>query len=164
MGIRTKIGDLFSVPLDGRKAGLGIVASMWNSELYLILFKEVFEADAIPKNLDIKSLQPFIASSSLDAKIWHGHWPIIANSKNLEWVIQPTYKIKEPIGWVAESFDRKQRMRISDELAEGLKYRKCVAPVRLEKALKAHNGYVEWNPIYDELLYSTVLKFVTSVP
>jgi len=41
---------------------------------------------------------------------------------------------------------------------EALRLRTVVAPVRLENALKAHNGVGGWDPKYDELRYSYVLE------
>ena len=151
-----KVGDIFTIPVGNGNLGTGIVASKWNAELYIVIFDEIFHNQLPPKKID--DLKPFIASSSLDAKIWHEHWEIIGNATDLTRFVQPIYKIEEPIGWVAESFDRKTRFQIDEYIATQLRYRKCVAPVILERALKAHAGCDDWNTNFDELLYTAVLK------
>lgn len=161
MRVKTKVGDVFMIPLPDGKAGLGTVAAKWRQELYLAVFEGLFEKDTLPN--DVRSLKPLLASSSLDAKIWHGHWPLIDGASDPSRIVQPIYKVEEPSGWMAESFDRKLRFKIDDVTAAQLRYRKCVAPVRLERAFKAHAGALEWRPDYDELRYSEVLRVRESI-
>lgn len=156
MSISCSRGDVFSVPLHGDSFGIGIVASSVHSELYILMFSETFRDRTLPT--DVCALEPLIASSSLDAKIWHGDWQIIGQTKDFGNIVQPIYKVREHEGWVAESFDESQRFHITPEVANRLSYRKCVAPIRLERALKAYAGYGAWEPEYDELLYTAVLR------
>jgi hypothetical protein len=153
VAITAKVGDLFSVPLNSEFWGVGIVSGRWKSELYLILFKEKFDSIDKLRNVDIESLTPLFSSSSLDAKIWHGHWPVVRVGVDTSRFVQPIYKIEEPIGFVAESFDRTIRRAIDPTLAEHFALRKGVAPVRLENALKAFHGLVPWDSVFDELKY-----------
>jgi len=155
VGVSCTQGDIFNVPIVGDAFGIGIVASSHHSELYLVIFRETFRVGTFPNN--VSALKPLIASSSLDAKIWHGDWQIIGHTKEVRNIVQPIYKVREPNGWIAESFDESQRFQITQEIASRLSYRKCVAPVRLERALKAHAGHGIWEPDYDELLYTKVL-------
>ncbi|MDR6860705.1 hypothetical protein [Variovorax guangxiensis] len=157
MGVRVKTGDLFCVPLDDAAFGLGIIAAGWRPELYIVLFAETV---ASPQAADVNtaSLTPLLASSSLDAKLFVGDWPILRRGTDSAAFSQPIYKVEEPDGTIAESFDRKLRIPISANVAERLQYRKGVAPVRLEKALKAHHGFGEWLAHFDELLYINVLR------
>jgi hypothetical protein len=71
---------------------------------------------------------------------------------------QPLYKVEEPAGMVAESFDRSFRQLVDSDVAGRLNYRKGVAPVRLENALKALHGHGAWDPVFDDLKYETVLR------
>lgn len=158
MNISAKIGDLFCIPLDATSFGAGVVAGKWQSELYLVLFKEVFADSQAFGELGAGSLTPIFASSSLDAKIWHGHWPLITRNADISWIVQPLYKVEEPGGTVAESFDRKFRRSINPSAAARLRYRRSVAPVRLENALKAYHGYKVWEPAFDELAYEKVVE------
>lgn len=153
MSIAAKVGDLFAVPLSPTAWGAGVVARKWKSELYLVFFKEQFnDLDKI-RIVEIGALTPCLASSSLDAKIWHGHWPVVREGIDTSILVQPIYKVEEPGGMIAESFDRKYRCAIDADTAELLTYRKVVAPVRLENALKACHGIGQWDSIFDELSY-----------
>lgn len=165
MSITAKVGDLFSVPLGPASWGVGVVARKWKSELYLVLFKERFDALEKVGSVEIETLTPLFASSSLDAKIWHGHWPVVREGVDISMIVQPVYKVEEPSGIVAESFDRKFRREIDAHIAEQLNYRKGVAPVRLENALKAYHGLAQWDSAFDELSYDLAIASdrVTSV-
>ena len=164
MGIRAKPGDVFTIPLGDKGYGIGVVAAKWQSELYLVVFAEtVANVDALT-DLEVATLTPLFASSSLDAKIWHGHWPIVRRCENLGGIQQPIYKVQEPSGWIAESFDRSFRTFVGGDIVEELKFRKCVAPIRLERALKAHAGDGDWLPAYDDFHYREVLKSCEVVP
>lgn len=158
MGIKAKIGDLFMIPLDQDAFGLGLVAGKWKDELYLIVFRDKFHQKSDLSEIPIESLSPLLASSSLDAKIWHGHWPIIRENVNVSCFSQPIYKIDEPNGIMAETFDRKSRWEIDSDVVSRLRYRKTVAPIRLENAFKASSGVSVWEPIFDELLYENVVR------
>ena len=156
MSISAKVGDVFLVPLDSQTNGVGVVAAKWKEELYLVLFAERIESAMSHSSIDIDRLTPYLASSSLDAKIWHGHWPVVQSGVNVSALIQPFYKVEERSGWVLESFDRKIRRNITAINSQSLDYRKTVAPVRLESALKASFKLAEWDPIYEELKYERI--------
>lgn len=158
MGTTARTGDLFSIPLSGTSSGVGVVAGKWKSELYLVVFKEKFEGAAELEGVQPAYLTPLFASSSLDAKIFHGHWPLIQRDTDVSIVAQPIYKVEEPTGVFAESFDRKVRTAISSDIAQALSYRKGVAPVRFENALKAYHGIGQWDPVFEELGYENVLR------
>lgn len=158
MGIITKIGDLFTIPLGDISFGLGIVVNNWNGELYLVLFKEQFDNLDSACKAQINELTPIFASSSLDAKLWHGQWKIIRNNIDVSMIMQPIYKVEEPQGTLAESFDRKFRKVINPIDAERLDYRATVAPIRLENALLAYHGIGEWNPIFEKLYFANVIE------
>lgn len=158
VGVVARRGDLFAVPLGDGSFGVGVVASMWMKELYLVLFAERFANEEQAASAQLEQLTPILASSSLDAKIWHRHWPILRRGVNATMLPQPVYKVEEPSGFVAESFDRESRRHIDADVATLLDYRRGVAPVRLEKALKAHHGLAQWDSSFDELAYSRVLR------
>ncbi len=153
MSVIVNQGDVFLIPLDAKWYGVGVVASKWKGELYLVLFSErTVSKSAV--DAPLASFTPVLASSSLDAKLWHGHWPIVGKLARLSSLMQPIYKVEERGGIVAESFDRSQRIPVSDGDAKHLHYRKTVAPIRLENALKAFHGLIPWIPAFDELRYT----------
>ena len=156
MSTIAKAGDFFAIPLSPDFWGCGVVALERKKELYLVIFEETFESlDGLNK-VNIEELTPFFSSSSLDAKIWNDHWPVIGKGLNVSALEQPIYKVEEGGRLIAESFDGKRRFLIGEHEAANIPYRKVVAPVRLENALKAHHGLINWNPIYDELRYFLV--------
>jgi len=157
MGIQVKAGDFFCVQLHTNSFGLGVVAAKWNSELFVVMFEETIVAPR-SEEIDFSVLTPLLASSSLDAKLYHGDWPIVKEDTNITALNQPIYKVEESQGTIAESFDRKIRVTVDSSIAEQLQYRKGVAPIRLEKALKAHHGDGVWEPHFNELLYQEVLR------
>ena len=55
--------------------------------------------------VNIEELTPFFSSSSLDAKIWNDHWPVIGKGLNVSALEQPIYKVEEGGRLIAESFD-----------------------------------------------------------
>jgi hypothetical protein len=73
-------------------------------------------------------------------------------TENLPGVPQPVFKVNHAGQMFLESRDRTVFRPASSSEEQVLRLRNVVAPVRLEKALKAHNGLGDWNPRYDELL------------
>ena len=157
MNVVAKVGDFFAIPLSSTVWGCGVVARKWKSELYLVLFEETFNNLEKIREVEINRLTPCLASSSLDAKIWHGHWPVMHERADVSKLAQPIFKVAEANKVIAESFDRKFRRPIDVEIANQLSYRKGVAPVRLENALRAHHGISEWDKIFDELRYDLAI-------
>ena len=155
MAKKLREGDIFSIQISEDQYSVGCVASRWRKEFYFVLFEEIFQFSHLPES--VFGLTPCIASSSLDAKIHHGHWVVYANDSNEVNFPQPLYKVEESTGYVVESFDRKTRYKLNRENAGNFKYRKCVAPVRLEKAIKAFHGFEEWVEMFDELRYERLV-------
>lgn len=157
MKIKAEVNDVFSITLGEGNVCLGIVAAKWKSELYILIFREKIEKSLALSNINVSELTPYFASSSLDALIWHGRWPIIHKNVVAPVMLQPFYKVIEPQGIVAESFDRKNRVNASEEQTKFLRYRTCVAPIRLENAIRSLHGQIPWEPAFDELKYDYVL-------
>ena len=95
MAIKANVGDVFLVPLDGKRWAVGQVVSSWNEELYVAIFDNQVGVQRldVPKIVD---MQPVFLALTLDAKIWNGDWPIIGNiQENLSEVPQPAFKVRE---------------------------------------------------------------------
>lgn len=150
MAKKAIVGDVFLIPIGGDRYGIGQIAGDWKGELYLVIYDKAVSADAKPDELDGVLLQ--FAALSLNAKLHHGDWPIIGNRQdNLEAVPQPWFKVGYNEQTYVESRDRSVfRHATAAEEAE-LRLRNVVAPIRLEKALKARHGFGDWHPRYDEL-------------
>jgi len=147
---KVKVGDVFLIPIEGDRYGIGQIAGNWKGELYIVIYDRVVSADASLKLIDGASLQ--FAALSLDAKIHHGDWPIIGNRQdNIETIPQPWFKVGYNGQTYVEARDRSVlRVATAKEEAQ-LRLRTVVAPVRLEKALKARNGIGVWHPTYNDL-------------
>ena len=155
---KAHVGDVFLVPIEGSRSGIGQIAGNWKGELYIVIYDAVFEGENVdPKQ--VVGAKPLFAALSLDAKIHHGDWRIIGNvTENLAGIPQPVFKVNQDGAVFLESRDRSMTRPASGAEAEALRLRTVVAPVRLEKALQAHNGVGDWNPRYDDLRYDYALE------
>lgn len=155
---KVRVGDVFLVPIDGSRWGGGQIAGDWKGELYIIIFDVIYNDDNIEPE-SIVGARPLLAALSLDAKLHHGDWRIIGNvTANLGRIPQPVFKVNQDGVVFVETRDRSATRRASSAEAEVLRLRTVVAPVRLENALKAHNGIGDWSPRYDDLLYHYALE------
>lgn len=152
MGIIPKVGDIFLIPIDDKSAAGGQVISIRKKgELYLAIFGQRLSLDENDITLAVSGPLVFL-TLSLDAKIWHKSWPIIGNQiKLVNQYPQPTYKIEHYGVMSIESRDETKRRAASIDEIKVLKYRKVVAPIIVEDAIKAYFGIGEWIEYYDGL-------------
>jgi hypothetical protein len=144
------IGDVFIVPLDGERYGIGQIAGDWKGELYIVVYDKVVSREASPTEVDDAELQ--FAALTLDAKLHRGDWQVIGNQRNnLGGIPQPWFKVSMAGETHIEARDRSVTRRATPIEEAKLRYRTVVAPVRIEHALKALHGLGEWNSRYDEL-------------
>ncbi len=99
MGICVGTGDLFAIPLDAATFAVGLVAGRWHSELYLVVFGEVFTGQGNVNAAQLAALTPVLAASSLDAKLWHGPWPLIQRGVTMPSLLQPVYRSSSGPCW-----------------------------------------------------------------
>ena len=157
MSQKAHVGDVFLVPIDGSRRGIGQIAGDWKGELYVVIFDAVHGDENVDPN-SVLTAKPLFAALSLDAKIHNGDWKIIGNvTQNLDSMPQPVFKVNQDGAVFLESRDRLATRQASSKEAEALRLRTVVAPVRLENALKAHNGVGDWNIRYDDLRYDYAL-------
>jgi hypothetical protein len=144
------VGDVFLVPLDSERYGIGQLAGDWNGELYVVVYDRVVSREASADDLNGAGLQ--LAALTLDAKFHHGDWPVIGNRKdNVPYLPQPWFKVGVNGETHIEARDRSVTRRATSTEEARLRHRTVVAPVRIENALKALHGLAEWNPRFDEL-------------
>jgi hypothetical protein len=150
MGIQAKVGDVFLVPLDDRSWACGQIVSAWNDELYLAIFGQKVE----DRSVDVRSAidqEPALLVLTLDAKFWHGDWPIIGNVReNLADFPQPAFKVRQSGVVYVESRDRAISRPASPSEVEILRYRNVSSPAVIEEAIHAYFGIGEWNPHFDK--------------
>jgi hypothetical protein len=148
---KARVGDVFLVPIDHSRFGIGQIAGDWNGELYIIIYDTIYGSDDVDP-VSVLYGRPLFAALSLDAKIHCGDWQIIGNVKdNLDQIPQPTFKVNQGAQVFLETRDRSVTRRASDSESRDLRLRTVVAPVRIENALKAWQGIGDWNSKYDEL-------------
>ncbi len=144
------VGDVFVLPLDEGRYGIGQLAGDWKGELYIVIYDKIVSANAVP--LDVNDAPIAFAALTLDAKLHRGDWHIVGNHReNLKTIPQPWFKVSVEGRPYVESRDRSVTRPASAEENTLLRLRTVVAPVRLENALKASYGIGEWLPRFDEL-------------
>jgi len=150
MGIQVKVGDVFLVPLDDKSWAFGQLVSAWNDELYIAVFNEQTQAQEADPYLIVEK-KPIFLTLTLDAKLFHGHWPVIGNIKdNISNFPQPVYKVRQSGIVYLESRDRTFTRPASLNECRAVSYRTVASPALVEKAIQAHFGMGEWMPEYEK--------------
>lgn len=148
------VGDLFTIPVDDARFGVGqIVGTYGKDAYYLAVYDYVApEADSIDVDEALEARVIFLALS-LDAKLAAGHWTVIDHRAVPDSVHLPAYK--EAMGGPGRvevvDYSGARRRPASEAEAELLPNRKVVAPVRLERALRAKHGLEPWVEAYIKL-------------
>lgn len=151
MGIKAKIGDVFLVPLKDKCWAVGQLVNAWNDELYIAIFdKKVEKKDINPRG--VLTQDPVILALTLDAKLFHGNWPILGNVKeNLAGFPQPAFKVRQSGIIYMESRDRTVSRPASPQEAGILRYRSISSPAVIEDAIQGLFGISEWNSNFNDL-------------
>jgi hypothetical protein len=150
MGIEVKVGDVFLIPLDGKSWALGQLVSAWNDELYVAIFdRKVATQDVDPNS--VNGEEPVFLALTLDAKLFHGDWPILGNvQENLTSFPQPAFKVRQSGVVHIESRDRSVSRPAAPAEAEILRYRNVSSPAVVGEAVQGHFGICDWNPHFDK--------------
>lgn len=144
------VGDVFLIPLDEERFGLGQVAGDWQNELYIVVYDKVVPHGA--SALEIDGTQLLFAALTLDAKFHHGDWRIVGNRRdNLSQLPQPWYKVRISGVPYVEARDRSVIRPATADEASLLRNRTVSSPAVIEGALKALHGLEDWLPPYDKL-------------
>lgn len=152
MGINAKVGDVFLIPLDETSCVGGQVISIRDeNEFYLAVFGQRLSKDETDPET-ATSGAPKLLGLSFDAKLWHGHWPIIGNLiEKVGAYPQPNYKVRIAGVLSFESRDATVTRPITDEEAKILEYRGVSDAAVIENAIKAIFGIGEWSEHYDDI-------------
>ncbi len=154
--VRASIGDVFQIPIDDARVGYGqVIAQPLKGVLYICAFRMTTMRDEQPYLDAILGSEVLLAGNTFDAKIWHGHWPVVGNVEPKA-IALPNYKEGAPGQALVESFDQKRRRRATAEEERLLPYRSYSAPMVIQDALKAALGIGEWLPNYEDLKYERV--------
>lgn len=152
---KLKVGDVFVVPTGDGRAGVGQVAAKYGKDAYFfVIFDGLIDVEASAERvLELVEGSVLFLSLSMDAKLHAGHWTVVGNAPVRREIPMPAYKVAmgKPGDYAVEDYSGVRRREATPLEADALPYRKVVAPVRLEKALRAHLGLLPWDDAYDEL-------------
>jgi len=156
--IKAKVGDIFQMPIDDTRVGYGqVVVQPERKVLFVCAFAATTRPGEQPDLNVILRSEILLAGNTFDAKIWHGHWPVVGNlPPNMGTIVLPNYKEGLPGQALVESLDRTRRRRATIDEERLLPFRLYVAPVGFEKALKALFGIGEWLADDEDLRYDRV--------
>jgi hypothetical protein len=148
-----KAGDNFLVPIGGQFCP-GRVVDKYKQSLYVCIF-DILVSGEVDSSAGVSGMTPFIGACTLDAFFFHGFWRITDNvSVDDSTIRTPVFKVEHNGRTYIESFEGKLLRQATPDEAELLRYRVVVAPVRVDKAVKAHFGDGPWESAYENLRYS----------
>ncbi|MBI1929312.1 immunity 26/phosphotriesterase HocA family protein [Candidatus Poribacteria bacterium] len=141
--IQVKVGDVFQIKIDDHRAGYGqvIAKNIGPNPLLIAIFRQVYPLSAPPSIEEVTQSEILFLANSMDAKIWHGHWPVVGNSPpNPERIPFPFYKVGRPGNIYIENYEGEAVRKAAPENCKFFDYRFSVTPMMLENALKAYYG------------------------
>jgi hypothetical protein len=153
-GRQWALGDVFTIPVDDARQGVGQIVGTYGKDAYYFAVYDCVapERNSVDVNEALRARVLFLALS-VDAKLAAGHWTVIDHREVPDVIRLPAYK--EAVGGPGRvdvvDYSGKQRRLASESEAELLPNRKVVAPVRLERALRAKHGLEPWVEAYSEL-------------
>ena len=152
---KTTVGDVFIVPVGDGRAGIGqVVADYGASAHYIAIFDGVMSLKmAETQAVKATSSPVALLALSMDAKLYVGDWLTVGHAPVAAGMALPAYKelVGVPDQFDVVDFSGNRRRRATPEEVGRLPYRKVVAPVRIENALKASLGLGPWLQIFDDL-------------
>lgn len=152
--LNLRTGDVFSVPIDDERVGVGqIVATYGKDAYYFAIFDSVAASGASIQIDEALNERIVFIALSLDAKLAVGHWSVVGNRPVRPEMPLPAFK--EAVGGPERidvvDYSGHRRRPAQGAEAQLLPNRRVVAPVRLEKALRAKHGLEPWVEAYFDL-------------
>lgn len=153
---KPEVGDVFTIPTGDGRAGVGQVVATYGKDAY---FFAIFDG-AVPldeagaRAREIASNPVRFIALSLDAKIHAGHWTVVARAPVDPSVPLPAYKeaVGVPPRYEIVDYSGTRRRPATTAEVDAVPNRKIVAPVRLERALKATLGIEPWLDAFDDMV------------
>ncbi|MDM1407520.1 hypothetical protein [Myroides sp. DF42-4-2] len=154
--MKLKEGDLFEIKIAEDVLVYGQIVSTFKKKAFsIVCFVGTY--DRRPEVKDIINKEVLLFGNTFDAKFYHGDWVVFTNEKsNLPRIKMPYYKIGTDSIYVEDFFENRIR-KASKEDINRLRYRNYIAPIRFESALKAYYNYIDWDNLYDDLLYNNLI-------
>jgi len=149
--INAKLNDVFGIPIAEKLWGLGKIVAVYKKNILLVVVFEKSIKGSPKYRDDVLESGLILLGLTQDAKLYHGHWPIVGNDKSDRNIKLPEYLIGPPEKCAVEDFFG-NRIRMAEDLDQTtLSYKTIVGPIRFEKALQAIYGVRDWKPEYDML-------------
>lgn len=156
---REEVGDIFTMPLGDGRLGYGQIVHRWgDGQYYVAVFDGTHPPHALPSTDAVLRRRVVLLALTLDALFVHEQWRIVGRGEvpvgAFEW---PAYKeAVMPEGrYEVVDYTGEQRRRATDDEVAHLPNRTSVAPIRVEHAFRALNGFGVWEPKFDDLLART---------
>jgi hypothetical protein len=150
-----RVGDVFTIPCGDGLVGIGqVVATYGKDAYYLAVVEHVAPVADVPGRVaDLLGGPVRLLALTLDAKFHAGHWQVIGRAPVRDDTPLPAYREAVTTGDHVDVVDYSgtRRRRASRSEAGLLSTRKIVAPVRLERAIRADLGLEPWLAAFDEL-------------
>jgi hypothetical protein len=149
--IKPKVGDFFFIPINDERNAVGQIVAQYLAGYYLA----VFDTEVDGHFIDAKRLREasiLFLVLSFDALFLNGMWPLDGNGELPASIPFPAYVTAVGQGkHVTEDYSGTMRRASSVEEVAQLRNRKFVAPIRIEKAVKAYFGAGLWEESYSAL-------------
>lgn len=149
---RPKVGDVFTVPVDEERVGIGQVVAKYQSGEYFAIHGPAVSRQDL--DIDRALASPIVLLAlSFDAKIHAGDWQILGNRPVDPAVPLPAYQVMigSPDAVFVEDYSGQRRRPIEGDEANVLPHREFVAPALLELAFQAIHGARPWEEMYEGL-------------
>lgn len=155
-------GDIFEFTINNGRFCYGqIINVLEKKAITIIIFEGIYKSRPVVEELFSNAILFF--GNTFDAKLYHKDWIIFDNyMENINSIVLPFYKVGIDPVYIEDFFKKTIRQAKSFE-ADVLYFRSYVAPVRFESAVKAYYKLIEWDDVFDELLYSNILLRTESI-
>lgn len=164
---QTKAGDIFAIPIDEGRVGYGHVLLHQDASypLYVAVFLPLWTTDSLPPIVEIVSSEVALLGGTMDALIWQGKWPLIANvTVDLERFPWPHFVCRHPQGSCVEDFQGRVIREATQEDQNFYPLRFTRSPIAYENALKAIHGFGPFTADHNKLTYEYVLSRAAGHP
>jgi hypothetical protein len=152
-----RVGDVFLVPTGDGRAGVGQVVGTYRSNAYYFaLHAQLVTGDDRAGVTAALSSEITFLALSFDAKLSAGHWSLVGSAPVPLGVPFPAYREAGESGTQLYLVDHTgtRRHPVRETEVGGARFRRFVAPVRLERAFRASLGLEPWLEAYEELIPS----------
>ncbi|MCL2092005.1 MAG: hypothetical protein FWH11_12550 [Micrococcales bacterium] len=161
MKARLELGDVFAIPLDGSRAGIGqVVATYGQGAFYFAIFDLLVHPDAAEASIDeALTADLLFLAPSLDSRLPVPYLTVIGSRPVRPGLPLPAHREVDADNLVqVVDFSGRRRRPATDDEARRLQNRRFVAPLRLARALRATAGMEPWQEGYAELVPDEALS------